>query len=702
MDIKARLINNFNSMFKKNNSNPQSVWGGYSNQAFNTTSWFDFSEEDFNKNKEIIGNNRGPTEIKRVTWFIPEFDNAFWGGIHTILRFAAYMKEMKGVKNRFILIGSISKDKIRKSMSEAFPSLRDEEICILASEKELSTLEETDATICTLWTTAYFSLKFNKTKRKFYFIQDYEPLFYPAGSTSAQADETYRFGFNGICNTVSLKNIYESQYGGIGEFFTPCVDTNIFYPNNNDKSKRPYTVFFYGRPGHPRNGFELGIAALKKMKNRMKDQVRILTAGANWEPSEYGLEGIVENLGILSYVETAELYRKCDAALIMMFTRHPSYIPFELMASKCLVVTNYNPANIWLLHDGENCLLAHASASALSELMEKGLKDQDLRNRITDNALNQIAKNYSNWDGEMEKIFSYINRTQEAELNKRNLAYGKEGGNMFDLVTESQSRIKNKKDMENLTFGGERVSHLYPNDCYYAHLSIYNFALDLIKNKVVLDAGSGGGYGSVYLADNGASSVLGIDISDDAIEYSQEYFKRSNLNYHKMDLQKIAGLKPRSFDLIFSSNALEHVPDVTAFFRSAWELLKEDGTLVVAVPPVTNKESRQGNLINPYHLNIWSPRQWYYVLNQYFEDIQCYRHSFDKPNIKLNFANTPEQTIVTEKDFLFEQIQIDQFFNMHTLTVIFVVKKPRPISELPDIKEQLKFVDDSFTRPLQV
>ena len=55
MDIKARLINNFNSILRKNNTNnhPQTVWGGYSDQAFNTASWFDFSLEDFNKNMEI-------------------------------------------------------------------------------------------------------------------------------------------------------------------------------------------------------------------------------------------------------------------------------------------------------------------------------------------------------------------------------------------------------------------------------------------------------------------------------------------------------------------------------------------------------------------------------------------------------------------------------------------------------------------------
>jgi hypothetical protein len=43
---------------------------------------------------------------------------------------------------------------------------------------------------------------------------------------------------------------------------------------------------------------------------------------------------------------------------------------------------------------------------------------------------------------------------------------------------------------------GERVTHLYPNDCYYGHLSIYYFALQFCQGGTVLDAGSGAGYGS--------------------------------------------------------------------------------------------------------------------------------------------------------------------------------------------------------------
>ncbi|HLB72111.1 MAG: glycosyltransferase family 4 protein [Candidatus Methanoperedens sp.] len=379
----------------------------YSSEAANIAGWFDFTKEELDISKKLIEQNRGYLNIKKVAWFIPDFNNVFWGGIYTIFRFAAHLKEKNSVQNCFVIIGNVQKEKIVKSMGNAFPVLKDEKICILGSESEIHRMGEFDATICTLWTTAYHSLKFNKTKRKFYFIQDFEPLFYPAGSIYGQTDATYKFGFYGIANTMTLKDIYEKQYNGKAEYFTPCVNTYIFHPEPTTNLDRPFTVFFYARPGHPRNGFELGIAALKKLKNRMRNKVKIITAGANWSPHELGLEGVVENLGLLSYEETAELYRTCDVGLVMMFTRHPSYIPLELMASGCLVVTNLNPANTWLLHDRTNCLLSHASASSLCDTIEEGLTDAEQRKKLTANALITVRK-YTDWDVEFGPIYSFM------------------------------------------------------------------------------------------------------------------------------------------------------------------------------------------------------------------------------------------------------------------------------------------------------
>jgi hypothetical protein len=41
--------------------------------------------------------------------------------------------------------------------------------------------------------------------------------------------------------------------------------------------------------------------------------------------------------------------------------------------------------------------------------------------------------------------------------------------------------------VEEINVGSERVTHLYPNDCYYARLSIYYFFLfNLFKIKLYL------------------------------------------------------------------------------------------------------------------------------------------------------------------------------------------------------------------------
>ena len=95
-----------------------------------------------------------------------------------------------------------------------FPELGSCKAYSISSPGQLGDIPGADGGVCTLWTTAYYLLKFNKVKRKFYFIQDYEPLFYPGGSTYAQTEATYRFGFYGIANTQGMKDVYETEYGG--------------------------------------------------------------------------------------------------------------------------------------------------------------------------------------------------------------------------------------------------------------------------------------------------------------------------------------------------------------------------------------------------------------------------------------------------------------------------------------------------------
>jgi 2-polyprenyl-3-methyl-5-hydroxy-6-metoxy-1,4-benzoquinol methylase len=251
-------------------------------------------------------------------------------------------------------------------------------------------------------------------------------------------------------------------------------------------------------------------------------------------------------------------------------------------------------------------------------------------------------------------------------------------------------------------FKGERVSHLYRNNAYYAHLSIYHFAAQFCQGKEVLDAGSGGGYGSAYLADHGAARVLGVDVSEEAVAFSRQNFQRPNLEYQQLDLQKLEQLQPTRYDLIFTSNVLEHVQDARTAVRQAAGLLKTDGVMVVDVPPIVWPYEWDGNVMNTYHVNIWTPRQWFLLLKLFFSQVQPYYHNYERPEEPLELFNREEDTFIDETRFSIRPISIDDYYRTgnYVMSALFTARDPlQPPQDDPG--QPLPMVEGSFTRPLR-
>jgi 2-polyprenyl-3-methyl-5-hydroxy-6-metoxy-1,4-benzoquinol methylase len=250
--------------------------------------------------------------------------------------------------------------------------------------------------------------------------------------------------------------------------------------------------------------------------------------------------------------------------------------------------------------------------------------------------------------------------------------------------------------LDEITDKGERVVHLQMDEGFYDHLSIYHFASQYCKGRTVLDAGSGTGYGSAYLADQGAAHVYGIDISPKAIAFSQTHFRRPNLQFDIVNLEHISGFPCHSFDVITSSNALEHLSNISAFLRTAWELLNPQGMMIVGVPPITDDFLFATNIANPYHLNIWSPSQWTAVFRRYFGQTTYFTHNRIKPPQVA--SNTDEPWDPSKTEYVFDAIPFDQMLTTHTVTSIFVLSQPVAADQLPNSNEPIVFVDDSFTR----
>ncbi|MCW0404644.1 hypothetical protein NB689_000431 [Xanthomonas sacchari] len=394
-----------------NGAKARSIWAGYTDDALQLAQIIDCRLEDLcqvQQHPERVAND---AKARVCAWYLPCFDNPFYGGVMTILRLAESLKRRYGMGQRFLICGSANAAHVQSMLGSAFPALADSEILILDSGEAIQSIPPSDYSVATLWTTAYVLLGVRNTGLKFYMMQDFEPAFYPAGSTYAQAELTYRFGFLGICNTQTLKRIYEEEYGGSAVLLQPNVDRSVFFrgAGARDDHASVKRLFYYARPGTPRNGFELAAAALRGVKAKFGGQVQILCAGTGWNPAEYGLQDVVESIGMLPYKETANLYRSCHAGFVMMMTKHPSYLPFELMACGTTVVTNYNQANTWLLRDGENCLLSPPTASCLSQTLIFALEHHQRLQGIRDTAANEIQQ-MPNWDESLARVAEFMER----------------------------------------------------------------------------------------------------------------------------------------------------------------------------------------------------------------------------------------------------------------------------------------------------
>lgn len=370
---------------------------------------FDYSTSDLESNRQLIAEfEKNRPAIKSINWFIPYFHHVYYGGIYTILRFAEYFFR-KGIQSRFVLYDSPSvlESDVTPKIRTGFPELREFEVFIRRGH-DVNVIPYADISIATLWTSAYRLLKFNNTRGKFYFMQDYEPLFYPAGSTYALAEATYRFGFHGLVNSPGLYDFITDKYDLIAEYFVPAVDRELFFPAEKPLQEEAGTVklFFYGRPQHERNAFDLAVATARKAKAVLGGRIEIVSAGSEWNPADFGLQRIVENLGLIGYRETAELYRTCDFGLVLMFTKHTSYLPLELMASGSIVITNRNEANTWLLKNESNCIIVEPSPTYITEKLLHLMERPDLQKTIRENALKSIQS--MNWEQEMEKMYRFI------------------------------------------------------------------------------------------------------------------------------------------------------------------------------------------------------------------------------------------------------------------------------------------------------
>ncbi len=185
--------------------------------------------------------------------------------------------------------------------------------------------------MATGWPTAYPVFNSRCAGKRFYFVQDFEPLFYPAGTTSSLAESTYRMGFHGISIGKCFADKLTGQYGMTVDTFDYGCDIAQY---RRAASSPRSGIVFYARRDNARRGYELGLMALELLAARRPDiDIHIYGDKIGKLPFRF-----IDH-GRISPAEINDIYNRCYAGLSLSFT-NVSLVALEMLAAGCIPVVN--------------------------------------------------------------------------------------------------------------------------------------------------------------------------------------------------------------------------------------------------------------------------------------------------------------------------------------------------------------------------
>jgi O-antigen biosynthesis protein len=192
-------------------------------------------------------------------------------------------------------------------------------------------MEDAYAVVATSWATAYPVFNSRCTGKRFYFVQDFEPYFYPTGALSLLAENTYRMGFHAITAGEWLAQKLSAEFGMSADFFQFGCDTSRYHLLED--SRRSGLVF-YARPEAARRGFELGLMAIEIFAAR-HPEIDIHFYGDKMGKLPFRF---VDH-GRIAPDELNQIYNRCFAGLSLSLT-NVSLVPHEMLAAGCIPVVN--------------------------------------------------------------------------------------------------------------------------------------------------------------------------------------------------------------------------------------------------------------------------------------------------------------------------------------------------------------------------
>ena len=368
----------------------------------------------------------------KISW-VTDTPEPGQGGFRVITRNCRYLSKFGHDVTIYVDPGSkfSSDDEIKKFIEKHYGEVN-------YTVKLGHVFAECDILIATFWPTAYNVYNFKHAKKKVYFVQDFEPYFYPMGTEYVLSEKTYTLGLNHITVFPWLPPFLKKKYNAHADYFLPPINRKTYRRKNKNENKT-IRILFYARPDQPRRCYDLGIQALSLVSEKEKD-VEIVTFGYDKLDSSKIPFKHTNKKSLPTLEDLADLYNSADIGVVFS-TTNPSLLSFEMMACGCPVIDLDIESNRYNYGSKENAALCKPTATDIAKkiielihnkkerviLSENGFTysqkfpDEEGSAKKVEELLYNIYSGSTSFTGsidEAEPIVDYINVTKELNIGE--------------------------------------------------------------------------------------------------------------------------------------------------------------------------------------------------------------------------------------------------------------------------------------------
>jgi ubiquinone/menaquinone biosynthesis C-methylase UbiE len=156
-------------------------------------------------------------------------------------------------------------------------------------------------------------------------------------------------------------------------------------------------------------------------------------------------------------------------------------------------------------------------------------------------------------------------------------------------------------------------------------IETYRHCKNYIVDKEVLDVGCGEGAQDLFMADV-AKHIHGIDYDEGVIlENKNKFSQAKNITFYHMSGDQMT-FDDSSFDVVISSQSIEHIDDDKRFVREVHRVLKPGGIFICTTPNklslIPEGEEEYDAPYYPYHFREYRPEQFFGLLGEQFGSVE--------------------------------------------------------------------------------